>query len=259
MNYSDIVILECRRGLAALKAARNEGVKFNAALKAVERRLKALRAEAEAGEVIVQAEAAEAVNLADSVAGHIESAANGRVFAFFERVAERVGSLAAAKMVFIGIGLSFLTFAVRMHADLGSQLLNQVLPAILGMVLLIAYSFACAGIIVANRKPSLIREFVASVFALMPVFAAIILWDRAQDVDSIARGIAVEARLISPFFLSGLIVLLFDFVLPTNKVDADQSGAYVDDDFFSETKSSSHLSDPNYSSDLGYVSDATEI
>lgn len=258
MHHRDTILRDCRRGLAALNAARKSGVKFSGRLSEVERDLRRLSSEAGRGEALGQVEAAEAASLADSVRVHLAASGNGRLFAFFESVSRLVGSLAAVKLAIGGAAVAMLLFAIRRHADLGSQLLNQVVPAVVGMLLLIFFSLACAGVIVARRKPGLIRNSVACMFALMPLVAALLMWERANDADSIARQIVVEARLLVPFFLSGLLLLLAQLVFPV-KTGKRKAAHGDDDDFFSDSRTSSLLSDPNYSSDLGYVSDATEI
>lgn len=250
MDFNKTVRLEAMRGLTEIRAIRHSGVKLNNELLQAKRQLEWFISELDDGMDLDQGDACIAINISDSISDLHKKAKNGIAINFLHNCGSILGQNAGLKLMLIGLALGAITFLTRMNIDHPSVIVTQVVPAIVTFCILIVYSTFAAAVVVKNQGRGLIADFIAAVIFLVPVFAATLTWEHSVDPITISRGILVEARIMSVFFLVGIV----PFILETIK-----NPEYArNDNNHLNTHVSAYLTDPNYSSDQGYVSDITK-
>lgn len=262
MKFNQIVEMEAVRGKAIIKAVKRDGGTITPQMRKALNRLNVLLSQSQQGEVMDQSDAAMAVNLADSLSDGAANYANGLVWSFATRAADLLGTLAPLKVMLIGVALMIGAFLVPQHLNLASNVSLQIISVAIAAAFLTAHSVLCAGCVIGKEKAGVIREFLAFMFMLMPVFAVWTVIDDAGRADIGEHASLYRVMFVSFYFSQGVIAFLLAMAMSVKPQAQRQQNEPVfspmgNDLFDSE---SSLLTDPNYSgANLDYVSDSTQI
>jgi uncharacterized membrane protein YozB (DUF420 family) len=256
MQFNQIVQMENVRGRSIFNAVVASGGTITTEMRKCMRQLDALAQDSVAGEAMDQLDAALAVNLADEIGECKDRYANGVFWSLTVRAKNALGSNELLKVMLLGVVAMVATFVVPLSYNLTSSVSLQLISVGVSVFVLAAHSVLCAGCIIGKEKAGVIREFIAVLFLLMPIFAVLVIID-----DSNAPRLVEGASIYRTFFVSFFYAQGFAaFALSLLINGLPNSGNTVPNSLLDEHDASSYLSDPQYSSiDLGYTSDATEI
>lgn len=257
MNFNEIVQLEASRGRAIFSAVKASGGTITAEMRLAISHLNNLARDAIAGEEMDQSDAALAVNLADMLTDCADRYQNGKVWAFAVRAYELLGEMGRIKVMLLGIFCMIAVFSIPSVFRLSGSISLQVIVVAGALLLLGIHSFMCAGSIIGNEKVGLIREFLATLFMLTPVFAAIMVIDYANTPRLNPGGSVYSPMFVSFFFAQGVVALVLGYLMQGASSESDQPNGYEGntlrhDDFPNMTPLEL---DPNYSpTGMGLVS-----
>jgi hypothetical protein len=255
MQFNQIVQMENVRGRSIFNAVVASGGTTTTEIRKCMRQLDALAQDSIAGEVHDQFDAARAVTLADEIGECKEHYANGVFWSLTVRAKDALGSNELLKIMLLGVVAMVATFAVPLSYALASSIPLQFVSVGIAVFVLAAHSVLCAGCIIGKEKAGVIREFIAVLFLLTPVFAVLAIIDDSNAPRLVEGTSTYRPFFVCFFYAQGFAAFALSLLM-NGLPDSDNNRPNSID----ELKSSSYLSDPQYSGvDLGYTSDATEI
>lgn len=253
MDFTSVVLVEAERGFAVYNRLLASRTGVTKEMRRAAMMLNALRQDALAGEEMDRADAARAINLADSIAVMSDQNRNGRVLGLAERVFNAWDVNVGVKTVVMGLALGFGVFVAAGKIPMAHSIPMQIMAVLVAALLLGVHSMICAGAMVSNTKAGYVRTVTAFIVAIMPVFALITVWDMSTEVRN---GVTYDMRFVSMFFAQGIA----GFIGWMTHADKSEAGSAADG--FEPTTPNvqgPNFNDPNLYVDCGYISEHPSI